>query len=158
MDEIKIDLITNENIETYKSLRLASLKDSPDAFGSSYERENAFTNDQWKARIKPNGNMDYLLPLLIEYDGDYVGLAFGGVFKREPYRGKGLGKSLLAHIRDWAVELDLNKLLLSVTTTNLGAINLYQSFGFEAVSETEPLRENSDLVIQPMELRLDTNC
>lgn len=168
MDKIRINLISMANIESYKSLRLTSLKDSPDAFGSTYEREFGFTRDEWESRISPDKSTVHLLPLIVEYNGGYAGLAFGVVHKQEPNsthiyqmwvspdcRGKGIGQALLKRIRSWAEELRLNTLLLSVTTTNLAAVNLYKSFGFVAVGETEPLREGSHLVIQPMELKLD---
>ena len=38
-------------VERYKAFRLYSLKTAPGAFGSTYEREIAFTNDDWYNRL-----------------------------------------------------------------------------------------------------------
>ena len=168
MRKIKINVISEDNLDAYKAMRLTSLKDTPDAFGSTYDRELAFSNDIWKSRISPQGNTLHLLPLLIEYDGINAGLASGAVHKQDSnsahlyqmwvapeFRGKGLGKALLSRIKTWAEELHLEKVLLSVTTSNTNAFNLYKSFGFMAVGNKEPLREGSELFVQPMSLNLE---
>jgi hypothetical protein len=38
-------------VERFKSFRLLALKTNPDAFGSSYAREMAFTDDVWYNRL-----------------------------------------------------------------------------------------------------------
>lgn len=44
-----------EYVELNKAFRLLSLKTSPMSFGSSYEREIAFTDDVWLSRLtNPN--------------------------------------------------------------------------------------------------------
>lgn len=168
MVEIKINVISKNDIEAYRSIRLASLQDSPDSFGSTYERELSLSKNEWLSRISPEENTIHLLPLIVEYNNVYVGLAFGAVHKQEPnsahiyqmwvspnHRGNGIGKALLNYIQSWAKELRLNNLLLAVTTTNLNAVNLYKSVGFFNVGELEPLRTGSSLAIQPMELTLN---
>lgn len=39
------------HVEQYKAFRLYSLKTAPNSFGSTYEREIAFTNDVWYNRL-----------------------------------------------------------------------------------------------------------
>jgi RimJ/RimL family protein N-acetyltransferase len=72
----------------------------------------------------------------------YIGL-FGGRFKRishsahivmgilEEYRGKGLGKALMQTAEEWAKDVGLKRLELSVITDNEPAIALYTKQGFE---------------------------
>ena len=38
-------------VERYKDFRLLALKTDPDAFGSTYAREIAFTDDVWCSRL-----------------------------------------------------------------------------------------------------------
>jgi hypothetical protein len=38
-------------VDRYKAFRLLALQTAPDMFGSTYEREIAFTNDEWLARL-----------------------------------------------------------------------------------------------------------
>lgn len=45
---------------------------------------------------------------------------------------QGVGKSVMEYLIDWAKKTDIiRKINLSVRSDNLGAINLYKSFGFE---------------------------
>lgn len=39
------------HLERYKAFRLLALKTSPEAFGSTYARERAFTDDVWYNRL-----------------------------------------------------------------------------------------------------------
>lgn len=39
------------HVEQYKAFRLYSLKTAPNSFGSTYEREVAFTDDVWYNRL-----------------------------------------------------------------------------------------------------------
>ncbi|KAJ8591938.1 hypothetical protein M405DRAFT_813555 [Rhizopogon salebrosus TDB-379] len=43
--------VTSENLEKFKALRLTSLKVDPSSFGSTYEREIAFTPELWMKRL-----------------------------------------------------------------------------------------------------------
>ncbi|KAI0882716.1 uncharacterized protein GGS22DRAFT_39696 [Annulohypoxylon maeteangense] len=54
----RIELISTDDkgchfyLDQYKPFRLAALKQDPDAFGSTYDREVNFTKDDWLSRIK----------------------------------------------------------------------------------------------------------
>lgn len=39
-------------VEQYKTFRLLALKTNPEAFGSTYEREIAFSDDIWYGRLE----------------------------------------------------------------------------------------------------------
>ena len=46
--------------ELLRTLRLESLREAPSAFGSTYEREAAFTTDAWKHRLRSDGHVNFL--------------------------------------------------------------------------------------------------
>ncbi|MEK9199998.1 GNAT family N-acetyltransferase [Lysinibacillus halotolerans] len=46
-------------------------------------------------------------------------------------RGKGVGTALFHHVLEWAKEVKLHRLELTVISTNDVAINLYKKMGFE---------------------------
>lgn len=149
--------------ESYKQVRLASLKDSPDSFGSTYEREKAFSEADWKARLRPQPGVNISFPVVAESHGDIVGLASGVIWEEDPAvahvyqmwvlpeaRGKGIATALLNTITAWAELRGCELMKLVVTTTNEAAVNLYRSFGFYPSGNLEPLRESSALETQPM--------
>ena len=52
MDDTRIQIIKlpPERWNEYKALRLRALKDDPQAFGSSYTKEVAYSDDKWRER------------------------------------------------------------------------------------------------------------
>ena len=167
MDKIEVRTFKKNDWKLYKSLRLASLIESPDSFGSTLARETDFSDQEWESRLSALSEPAKILPLVGFIQDCPVGLAWGvlhGAEAREAHiyqmwvspdsRGKGLGKALLARIVTWANSLQLSSLVLAVTTTNTEAITLYSSFGFLPLGETEPLRDGSELVVQPMQLQI----
>ncbi|HKR13570.1 MAG TPA: GNAT family N-acetyltransferase [Pyrinomonadaceae bacterium] len=63
------------------------------------------------------------------FDGDYGEVK--RMFVRPEFRGKGLGKAMLAHLADYAHSKDLDLLRLETGIYEVEAIGLYQGFGFE---------------------------
>ena len=170
MDNLHITEFTGEDWEAYKTLRLASLKDSPDSFGSTLDRELNFTEKVWRSRLTPSNNPVHILPLVALSNGKPIGLATGAVHSHQeetahiyqmwvakPYRGLGIARDFLSRIEAWANELELTSVSLAVTTSNGEAVRLYQSAGFVPDGNTEPLRETSKLVTQPMMLALTSS-
>lgn len=63
------------------------------------------------------------------FDGDYAEVK--RMFVRPEFRGKGLGKAMLAHLASYARSKDLDLLRLETGIYEVEAIGLYQRFGFE---------------------------
>ena len=167
MGKFEIREFIEEDWRAYKIIRLASLSDSPDSFGSTLEREAALSDDEWKSRLSFSGRAHSVLPLVAYMEGCAVGLAWGVVHSAESSvchiyqmwvnpkcRGLGIGRAFLNKIAAWANQLKLNHLALSVTITNTSAVALYSSFGFYPVGDKESLRAGSELVSQSMQLSL----
>lgn len=163
MSEFKIRTLCTEDWAIYKLIRLASLADSPDSFGSTYEREALFPESEWRSRLGPSERAKHALPLVAEYDGIPVGLSWGLIHKSgsnvahiyqmwvsPEARGKGIAKSFLDCITAWAKVKDCESVALSVTTANDAAVGLYLSTGFVPSGEVEELRRGSVLRTQPM--------
>ena len=167
ISNFEIRELTVGDWEIYKSIRLCSLKDSPDSFGSTYEREVPFAECDWRSRLEsqPGHNV---LPLVAEIENEPVGLASGLIWESEPKvahvfqmwvapekRGQGIAKAMIENIIGWAEARGCESLALSVTTVNKAATNLYQASGFLPSGSLEPLREGSALAVQPMSKKLD---
>jgi ribosomal protein S18 acetylase RimI-like enzyme len=151
----------------YKSIRLESLKESPNSFGSTHEREIGFTDTEWRARLSTLQYGTLRLPLIAYVDGIAVGLAWGVLHNVDSksghiyqmwvspkYRGLGIGKKLLTRIIAWANERQLDSLSLTVTKTNTDAIALYNSLDFLLDGKAAPLRDGSALLVLSMQLQL----
>jgi len=111
------------------------------------------------------------LPLVAERSGEPVGLAWGRMDESTPdaaqlyqmwvapeARGEGVGRMLLQAVVDWARGSNASTLSLGVTRGDTPATRLYRAAGFEPVGDAEPLRPGSELLAQPMTLRLETRA
>ena len=137
--------LTEEDIEALWSLRLRALRDSPEAFGSTYEETLQRGMESYRQRLRQPHAETFFIGAFEE--GSLVGMV--GFF-REPgtksqhkgyiismftapeQRGKGVGKALVAEAIAQAQTISgLEQLLLAVVTTNTAASRLYRSLGFE---------------------------
>ena len=155
MPEPLVRYATVGDLELWKDVRLRSLAESPDAFGSTLAREQAFTDADWRERLSPPS-------VLVLADGAPIGL--GGGFEIEPgtmivvamwldpaWRGRGLSRRVLDLVVAWARERGM-RVQLDVTRGNEAARAAYLAYGFEPTGRSVPLREGSDLVVEEMAL------
>jgi ribosomal protein S18 acetylase RimI-like enzyme len=150
-----------------KRLRLAALQESPDAFSPTFEAANLHDDNYWKqSAVKTVASAQFDI-FIAAIDGKPVGLVSGsvsgkadetqighiGMMWADPnVRGRGVGRALLSHVMDYLGKLDCLTIKLTVTETNQGAINLYESAGFVFTGSDEPLREGS--ILQNREMLL----
>jgi len=171
VSELNIRVLNKDDWSIYREIRLLSLQDSPNSFGSSYEQEFLFSSEEWISRLNLDNRVKRALPLVAELNGIAVGLAWGLVHSPKDktahiyqmwvspdVRGQGVGSLLLKKIIIWSKELNLDYVCLAVTTTNIAAVKLYKTYGFEPYGSLESLREASMLSIQPMKLKLCTSA
>jgi GNAT superfamily N-acetyltransferase len=137
---------------TMRDVRLAALQDAPDAFGSSYEREVAFTQDDWLSRITRG-------PSFFAYTGgqDAAPAGMVGAFEPRPRaaelvsmwvrpqaRGQGVGRALVEAVLQWARDQGHDSVHLWVTETNDPARRLYERCGFALTGERQPLPSHQE--------------
>jgi ribosomal protein S18 acetylase RimI-like enzyme len=154
-----VRVIGADDWPVWRSIRLRALRDSPSAFGSTYTRELAFTEDDWVRRLTSGDSVSVLAE-----DGDGRPVGMGGGYPDLPgfvhvvamwvdpaVRERGVGRPVLGGIERWAGERGL-RLHLDVNTTNVGARRCYEHYGFTATGETRPLREASADLVERMVL------
>ena len=139
--------VTGSDWELMKDVRLAALAEAPQAFGSTYAREVAFTEAQWRGRISER-SVTYLA-----YDetdeatpggiaGVHVEEATAEVVSmwvRPGFRGRGVGETLIEATASWAKSHSFATLSLWVTESNAPARRLYARCGFTPTGESQPL-------------------
>jgi ribosomal protein S18 acetylase RimI-like enzyme len=155
---IRIERITRKNVQLFISVRLEALKESPSAFGSTYAREAAFTEEEWLARLERwNGEMG--VGFLAMDSRVECGIA-GGLLNLEDetraqlvsmwtaptHRRHGVGQLLVDAVVDWARSRKIKTLTLMVVSTNGPAIRFYEQLGFARTGRTDPYPNDPSIV------------
>ena len=135
--------------ERVRSIRLRSLSDSPDAFGTTLAEEQQRTSREWRERIANNRVTHFLAATS---DEDDVGLAVGapytgheetaglfGMWVAPEVRKQGIGVALVQAVLKWAENEKHRRIILDVAKANTNAIRLYRSCGFVPTGKTGTL-------------------
>ncbi|HEY7347848.1 MAG TPA: GNAT family N-acetyltransferase [Ktedonobacterales bacterium] len=139
-----VRLLTEEDIEALWSVRLRSLQDNPEAFGSTYEETLGRGKENMRQRLlKPHAETFYIgafeesLVGIVGYfresgvKGQHKGYIIS-MYVTPEQRGHGIGKALVAEAIAQARKVTgLEQLLLAVVTSNTAARRLYLSLGFQ---------------------------
>lgn len=161
---LSIETITPGTLSLFKTVRLQALQDTPLAFGSTYAREAAFSDEDWRARLE-RWNGDTGIGFLAIDRGVPCGIAGSlidpadstradliSMWLAPAHRRRGLGKMLVQAVVDWARLRKIFVLRLMVTHTNQSAIEFYLTLGFAMTGRTEPYP--NDLALTELELTL----
>jgi len=156
-----------KGVEIVGGIRVQALRESPDAFSSTYEQEAGRDDATWAARVHAVATSPNAQVLIACQHTEPCGLVWCKSSDSEPpvvalfqmwvapsSRGTGAGRALLDEAIAWATGLGAQCVCLGVTLAGSPAMHLYQSRGFCSVGVPEPLREGSTLTSQSMELQL----
>lgn len=126
----------------YKTLRLRALKEDPTAFTSSLEEEIAKDQDYWKKRLSAS-HVQMYGAIDKKHVCGMAGIVFTNrrkqqhkatliaVYVEPEYRGKGIGKRLIATCLEKAfARRPVERVTLTVTGDNATALGLYERMGF----------------------------
>lgn len=152
----------------YRDVRLRSLADSPDAFGSTLAAEQDRTPEAWAARLSAAAVSGQDYPLIAELAGAVVGLLWAKVdatnssvvnvfqvWVAPASRGRGVAATLLRAAVQWARSKNARVVQLGVTCGDTSAVRLYVREGFQDFGSPEPLRPGSLLLEQTMRLAIE---
>lgn len=161
---LPITLLTPTDWALLKQIRVLSVGDSPDAFGTTLAEVRAQSDTYWQELAR--GFASELQALFVAIDGTVpVGSTYtrvggggyghiGSMWVAPPRRRHNLGRRLLGTGIDWLIASGVSIAQLWVTEGNAPATALYRSFGFDYTGERERLREGSDLYRVQMQKRL----
>lgn len=116
-----------------------------------YERE--LFSDPWPAQIfREDIESSLSYPFVAEMDGEIVGYAvlwvgvdeghLTNIAVAQKFQRKSIAKRLLTYILGLAASLELAQIILEVRPTNLPAIRLYESYGFERLATRKDYYRN----------------
>jgi ribosomal protein S18 acetylase RimI-like enzyme len=142
----------------FRELRLRALQDTPDAFGSSYERELELDAPSWERFAEGSERALTEIVFVAEEDGAWLGMAGGYLLPDDPAaaglwgmwvapeaRRRALGSHLADAIAAWARARKALRLDLSVTDRAEAAAALYERLGFTPTGEREPLASDPEV-------------
>lgn len=136
---VRIDRLNPTEIERSRSIRLRTLEEAPDSFGSTFEVEAAFTEEDWRKRL----NRSDAVTFVASEDGHDIGTAVGiasleypgeawlvGMWVDPDARGRRVGEALGQAVLDWARSEGCKAVRLMVVDHNSAAQRLYERMGF----------------------------
>ena len=146
MNNIIVRPLNENDAHAFQELRLKGLREHPEAFASSYEREIAYTKDFVSNRLRQTAESPNNFTLGAFREGELLGMVgfyrktgekeehrghIWGMYVRSDEQGKGIGKALLTDAVKFAKSLPgLGQIELCVVTRNKQARGLYASLGF----------------------------
>jgi ribosomal protein S18 acetylase RimI-like enzyme len=145
-----------------RDVRLQALRDAPDAFGSTLERELARTTEDWRRWMTPGATFilyDFETPRGLvagarrEDDSSVVQLM--AMWVDPALRGTGAADALVSALVAWAVADGAREVRLRVVKDNDRARRLYERHAF-CVTGPEILRPRDGVVELEMQLALSS--
>ena len=130
----------------YREIRLDALQTDPQAFLSTYARESAWPEEKWISRLQETYGSGSWMLFAQNREQKLLGMIGGyrdaddlkthrvqvwGVYVKPEHRGKGIAKSLMVGLLDkFALEPDIEEVILEVNTDQKSAQKLYERFDF----------------------------
>jgi len=148
---------THDDALALREIRLEALRDTPDAYGSTYEAERAWSHERWRRAAREWAFF------LAERDEQVVGMVSGGLnvhvpethwmyamYVSPPFRGSGVALGLVEATCHWASERGASMLYLQVTETVARAQAFYVKCGFEETGVTITMDRDRSLRLMTM--------
>jgi ribosomal protein S18 acetylase RimI-like enzyme len=155
---------TEEDWQTLRDIRLASLLDAPTAFGLRHASAAAYSDAQWRDRAGARNQPEFLLALM---NGEAVGLVghhasptseftLIAMWVKPEYRGLAVAAGLVQAVKNRAAAQGHPRVVLTVSPDNGRAAAFYRKQGFAFLPEWETLDSHPDIKLQKMEWRAST--
>lgn len=140
---MEIRRLNAADAEVYRCIRLEGLQLSPEAFGSSYEEELAYSVEVYRNRLDSELVYTYgaydsaeligVVTLVLESKRKMRHRAnIYGMYVNPAARGQSVGKKLMQAVIGKASELsEIEQIYLAVVSSNVPAKRLYDSLGFK---------------------------
>ena len=144
----------------YRDIRLASLKESPEAFSTSYQTASERTPERWSEQADSSAEGTDRCIFLALSKGKPIGVAalyhdeghkdageLVQVWVSPAHRGSGVASKLIQNIFEWAKKNGTSEIRTEVLDTNRRTIRFYERIGFE-VADSVPLHSTSGVVLR----------
>jgi ribosomal protein S18 acetylase RimI-like enzyme len=140
-------MLGSDEWDTLRIVRLAALRDSPDNFLSTYDREKYYGEDKWKAEFK-RGN--WAVGTLDNKDVSLIGITreihmpshecnLEYIWVARAFRQQGVGADMMNAVLGDLRESGVRTAFLAVLDGNTVAMRLYERIGFARTGPPVPL-------------------
>lgn len=167
---IHLRQLKEENWETYKSVRLKALQTDPQVFGSSFEKDSALPESEWRDRLRNPDCGVYIVfdnetpigmtgIIIDKNDAGKKKARLWGSWLEPDYRRRGLSDLMYKVRIEWAKNHSTcEAIIVSHRASNAASKNANQKHGFvftHAEEKTWPDggKENEIFYILPVKLR-----
>jgi GNAT superfamily N-acetyltransferase len=132
-------------------MRLASLREAPDAFTSTYESALRRSPQSWSEQADSTAQGTARATFVAFSDDSPIGIA---ALYRDPgatdagellqvwvapeYRGKGVAFGLMDAVFQWAGENSFRTVTATITKGNTRALKFYRKYGFDLAGDASP--------------------
>lgn len=154
-------------LQLLKTLRLAALRDSPQAFGENAQDAEEETEQYWTELIveltAPGGDVMFVAENahaslgfahgIVDRQDDQLARV-GGMWVAPAARGQRVGAAMLGAILGWARQCGKRRIELWVTQGNPAAARLYADFGFRSSGKTQPMPHTPATLLEELYLEL----
>ena len=140
---MRIRQLGSDDVDILRTIRIEALTADPDAFGSTLEREQGRSNEDWVAWLnrgatfigEDDAGATGLLVAVPHDDPRTVSLYSMFVTRRA--RRRGVGAALVQAGVAWAASIGAERVTLMVIEGNTPAATLYEACGFVYTGECE---------------------
>lgn len=166
---MEIRYLTSADAEDYWLLRLEALQQNPEAFATTYE--DAIGRTEPIKRVATNLESSTSVTLGAYVENELVGVMtlakedlekmrhkvnLFAVYVTPRMRGHKIGDALLSEVIQAAKQLpDVEKINLTVVTTNKAAIHLYEKQGFKTYGLESKAMKNGDIYLDEQLMSLE---
>lgn len=147
MTDITVRSLGEDDWQDYRSVRLAALRESPEAFAATVDEEEAYDEALWRERMKRSAR------LVAERAGEAVGVVsvgrakasegaaaeLFGLWVRPEARGSGVATRLVKDSATIATERGETHLVYWVGTENGRAVAFASGIGFRPTDYRRPM-------------------
>ncbi len=147
MTDINVRPLHEDDWQDYRSVRLAALRESPEAFAATLEEEEAFGEELWRERMRRSAR------LIAERAGQEVGVAsvgraesdegeageLFGLWVSPEARGSGVATRLVRESAQLAAARGQSHLVYWVGTENGRAVAFASGMGFRPTDHRRPM-------------------
>ena len=158
---MEIRFLTSDDASQWWRLRLEALQSDPEAFSASAEEHQSLSLDEVKMRLGEGNAEQFVVGAF--HDGHLRGMAgfyrekgiksrhkarVWGVYLTKQSRGQGIGRHMMQTLLERGRSIEgVEQILISVSTTQTAAMDLYRSLGFQSFGrEPRALRIGDRLI------------